>query len=95
LCLVISGNKKRLDDYDFVIQATGFNPLSFIKLFPDKSLFGDERFDDTIESDLSLSNVSPKLHLPGVAAMAQGPGFPNLSCLGLLADRVLKPYISK
>jgi hypothetical protein len=24
--------------------------------------------------------------------LAQGPGFPNLSCLGLLADRVLGAY---
>ena len=33
------------------------------------------------------------LHLPVLAGVAQGPGFPNLSCLGLLADRVLGAYV--
>jgi len=32
------------------------------------------------------------LHLPMLAGIAQGPGFPNLSCLGLLADRILASY---
>jgi mycobactin lysine-N-oxygenase len=27
--------------------------------------------------------------LPNLAGLNQGPGFPNLSCLGLLSDRVL------
>jgi mycobactin lysine-N-oxygenase len=31
--------------------------------------------------------------LPLVAALAQGPGFPNLSCLGLLSDRILRRYV--
>lgn len=96
LSLVLADDaKKRLDGYDYVIEATGFDPRSFIKLFPDKSLFSDEHFPDKIEPDLSVAGVSPKLHVPGLAAMAQGPGFPNLSCLGLLSERVLKPYISK
>jgi mycobactin lysine-N-oxygenase len=29
------------------------------------------------------------LFLPNLAGLNQGPGFPNLSCLGLLSDRVL------
>jgi len=37
--------------------------------------------------------VNPPLHLPLVAGLAQGPGFPNLSCLGLLSDRVLRRYV--
>ena len=39
--------------------------------------------------DLALTEVFPKLFLPGLAGLTQGPGFPNLSCLGLLSDRVL------
>jgi mycobactin lysine-N-oxygenase len=27
------------------------------------------------------------------AGLAQGPGFPNLSCLGLLSDRILRRYV--
>jgi mycobactin lysine-N-oxygenase len=34
-------------------------------------------------------DVAPKLFLPNLAGLNQGPGFPNLSCLGLLSDRVL------
>jgi hypothetical protein len=30
-----------------------------------------------------------KLFLPGLSGLTQGPGFPNLSCLGLLSDRIL------
>lgn len=34
------------------------------------------------------------LHLPCLSGVAQGPGFPGLSCLGLLSDRILTPYVS-
>jgi mycobactin lysine-N-oxygenase len=42
---------------------------------------------------LSVAGLSPPLHLPVLAGLAQGPGFPNLSCLGLLSDRILRRYI--
>jgi len=45
-----------------------------------------------IGHDLAIAGLHPKLHLPVLAGVAQGPGFPNLSCLGLLADRVLGAY---
>lgn len=53
-----------------------------------------DRFERAVSTDLSLGGLAPALHLPALAGMAQGPGFPNLSCLGLLADRVLRPYVS-
>jgi mycobactin lysine-N-oxygenase len=28
-----------------------------------------------------------------LAGLEQGPGFPNLSCLGLLSDRILRRYV--
>jgi hypothetical protein len=40
-----------------------------------------------IDVDLSVAGLCPPLHLPVAAGLAQGPGFPNLSCLGLLSDR--------
>jgi mycobactin lysine-N-oxygenase len=43
--------------------------------------------------DLSVAGLSPPLHLPVLAGLAQGPGFPNLSCLGLLSDRILRRYV--
>jgi mycobactin lysine-N-oxygenase len=45
-----------------------------------------------IGDDLAVAGLHPRLHLPVLAGVAQGPGFPNLSCLGLLADRVLGAY---
>jgi mycobactin lysine-N-oxygenase len=48
--------------------------------------------EQAISDDLSLTGFLPKLHLPMLAGIAQGPGFPNLSCLGLLADRILVSY---
>jgi mycobactin lysine-N-oxygenase len=42
---------------------------------------------------LELSGVSPRLHIPGLAGVSQGPGFANLGCLGLLANRVLQPVL--
>jgi len=45
-----------------------------------------------IGHDLAVTGLSPKLHLPVLAGVAEGPGFPNLSCLGLLSDRVLGAY---
>ncbi|MGH3979775.1 MAG: SidA/IucD/PvdA family monooxygenase [Pseudonocardiaceae bacterium] len=45
-----------------------------------------------IEHDLAVRGLHPRLHLPMLAGLEQGPGFPNLSCLGLLSDRILRPY---
>ena len=53
---------------------------------------GDE-LDRRIEVDLSVGGLSPPVHLPMVSGLAQGPGFPNLSCLGLLSDRILRRYV--
>ena len=47
-----------------------------------------------IDTDLTVAGLDAPLHLPMLAGLAQGPGFPNLSCLGLLADRVLRPYVA-
>jgi mycobactin lysine-N-oxygenase len=44
--------------------------------------------------DLSVAGLTPPLHLPVLAGLAQGPGFPNLSCLGLLSDRILRRYVT-
>ena len=48
-----------------------------------------------LSSTLSLQPgfLPDGLHLPTLAGWAQGPGFPNLSCLGRLSERILRPYI--
>jgi mycobactin lysine-N-oxygenase len=54
--------------------------------------FNGHAIERAITEDISLNDFTPKLHLPMLAAIALGPGFPNLSCLGLLADRILAAY---
>jgi mycobactin lysine-N-oxygenase len=89
--------------YDFVIVAIGFNSLSFGDLFDDEtrrhvtSTLGGwdaRRLQELITHDLSSGHLRPRLHLPMLAGLAQGPGFPNLSCLGLVSDRILAPYVT-
>ena len=50
--------------------------------------------EEQIETDLGIAGFTPRLHLPMMAGFAQGPGFPNLSCLGTLADRVLSTHVA-
>jgi len=52
-----------------------------------------ERIGETIDFNLRVRSFAPNLHLPMLAAFRRGPGFPNLSCLGTLSDRVLKAYV--
>ncbi|WP_157114091.1 SidA/IucD/PvdA family monooxygenase [Nocardia gamkensis] len=85
---------------DLVIDATGGRPLWFLELFDANAAdllelaVGGEltqaRIETAIGYDLAVSGLDSKLYLPNLAALAQGPGFPNLSCLGALSDRVLQ-----
>jgi mycobactin lysine-N-oxygenase len=89
------------DEYDYVVVARGFDTLWFRNLLDENThirmdavtrSFDVRTIEHTIAVDLSIEGFTPKLHLPMLAGLAQGPGFPNLSCLGLLADRILAAY---
>jgi mycobactin lysine-N-oxygenase len=93
--------KMKHDEYDYVVVARGFDALWFRHLLDKDTYarmaevthsFDGRTIEHAIAGDLSLDGFTPKLHLPMLAAIAQGPGFPNLSCLGLLADRILASY---
>lgn len=84
-----------------VILPTGFDPFWFRSILGKgcdalraklNTEAGREEITMSIQDDLSISGVSPKLHAPMLAGIAQGPGFPNLSSLGLMSDRVLSSY---
>ncbi|MEU7142867.1 SidA/IucD/PvdA family monooxygenase [Nocardia sp. NPDC046473] len=89
----------QLHTFDLVIDATGGQPLWFLELFDqdatdllELAVGGrptHQRIEASIGYDLAVANMAAKLYLPNLAAVAQGPGFPNLSCLGELSDRVL------
>ena len=46
-----------------------------------------------IGRNLELLGMRPRLHIPGLAGLSQGPGFANLGALGLLSNRVLQPLL--
>jgi mycobactin lysine-N-oxygenase len=83
-------------DYNFIISGIGFNPLSFTNLMEDKTGLLDKKdLEKKIQEDMSVQDFKPVLHLPMLSALNQGIGFSELTCLGLLADRILLPYCNK
>jgi mycobactin lysine-N-oxygenase len=94
------GHERERVAYDLVVVAIGFRARWFEGLLGDQArrrleaALAGEELERRIDLDLSAAGLSPPLHLPGVAGLAQGPGFPNLSCLGLLSDRILRRYVT-
>ncbi len=88
-----------LHRFDLVIDGSGADPLWFLPLMSPAALdllqlgvggpLTGERLEESIGHDLAVVGVTPKLVLPNLSGVNEGPGFPNLSCLGLLSDRVL------
>jgi mycobactin lysine-N-oxygenase len=95
------GSERERVAYDFVVVAIGFDPRWFEALLGEearrrlKGALAGAELARRIEVDLSVAGLDPPLHLPVVAGLAQGPGFPNLSCLGLLSDRILRRYVPR
>lgn len=103
LTLANGGQAARVHTFDLVVDATGGQPLWFLDIFDSAAAdlielaigwpVTKDRLADSIGHDLAVSGLTPKLYLPGIAGFAQGPGFPNLSCLGMLSDRILRPAL--
>ncbi len=91
--------------HDYLINCTGFDLLEQLRgLFSPALRAEIERragpvwdrppeAEVTIGRALELQGMRPRLYIPGLAALSQGPGFANLGCLGLLANRVLAPLV--
>lgn len=85
--------------FDLVIDGSGADSLWFVPLLGQDALdllelglggpLSGDLLQANIGDDLAVTHVTPKLFLPGLSGLTQGPGFPNLSCLGLLSDRIL------
>jgi mycobactin lysine-N-oxygenase len=93
------GDERERVAYDLVVVAIGFDARAFearlggeARVRLESAIAGHE-LERRIDVDLSVSGLNPPLHLPLLAGFAQGPGFPNLSCLGLLSDRILRRYV--
>ncbi len=90
--------------FDLVIDGSGADALWFTELFSQDALdlielglggpLTGDALQEAIGYDLAVSDVTPKLFLPNLSGLNQGPGFPNLSCLGLMSDRILGADIS-
>lgn len=94
-------------EHDYVVNCTGFDLLAQLRtLFPAATRAEIEarvgRLWDTpagtevpIGRHLELLEMQPRLQIPGLAGLSQGPGFANLGALGLLANRVLQPLFEE
>jgi mycobactin lysine-N-oxygenase len=90
-------------EHDYVANCTGFDLLAQLRtLFPAKVREEIERqagpiwdqpagTEVPIGRHLELRGLHPRLQIPGLAGLSQGPGFANLGALGLLSNRVLQP----
>jgi mycobactin lysine-N-oxygenase len=95
------------EPYHYVVNCTGFDLLAQLRgLFPDEVRAEVERqagqlWDTPPQTEipigraLELEGMSPRLHIPGLGGLSQGPGFANLGSLGLLANRVLQPLFDE
>ena len=79
--------------YDKIIVAIGFDPTAAISLL--SPVLRPQLSTDEVQRriDEQLCIPGRNIHMPMLAGLVQGPGFPNPSRLGLLADRVLSRSI--
>lgn len=93
--------------HDFVVNCTGFDLLAQLRdLFPPQlrgrvesragALWDRPAGTEVrIGRSLELEGMEPRLHIPGLGGLSQGPGFANLGALGLLSNRVLQPLLQE
>jgi mycobactin lysine-N-oxygenase len=92
-------------EHEYVVNCTGFDLLAQLRgLFPAPLRAEVERqagplwerpagSEVRIGRGLELEGMTPRLHIPGLGGLSQGPGFANLGALGLLSNRVLQPLL--
>lgn len=88
---------------DLIIEASGRDAAWFLRLLATSAMASladalDGQVDarclqEAIGHDLSVRGLAPRLHLPNLADLTQGPGFHAMTCLGLTADRILSSYL--
>jgi mycobactin lysine-N-oxygenase len=92
-------------EHEYVVNCTGFDLLAQLRnLFGPELRDEIERrvgplwegargTEVPIGRNLELRGMAPRLQIPGLAGLSQGPGFANLGALGLLSNRVLQPLL--
>jgi mycobactin lysine-N-oxygenase len=101
-----SASGSEVHEHDYVVNCTGFDLLEQLRVLLSAQAAEEvERrvgglwsmppeAELPIGRHLELKGMNPRLHVPGLAGISQGPGFANLGSLGVLANRVLEPLIS-
>jgi len=94
-------------EHDYVVNCTGFDLLAQLRdMFPPETREEIEAqtgqlwdappgTEVPIGRHLELREMRPRLQIPGLAGLSQGPGFANLGALGLLSNRVLQPLLGE
>jgi mycobactin lysine-N-oxygenase len=94
-------------EHDYVVNCTGFDLLAQLQtLFDAGTRTAIEAkvgplwempagTEVPIGRNLELVGMEPRLQIPGLAGLSQGPGFANLGALGLLSNRVLQPLLGE
>jgi mycobactin lysine-N-oxygenase len=99
--------ERRQESYvcDFAVLAMGTDHLAVLRgMLTERSLeeilrrtglpeLSDRVVEPLIGQHFELGSLRPRLHLPMLSRVAQGPGFANLSCLGRLSDWILSAYV--
>jgi mycobactin lysine-N-oxygenase len=98
-------NDRETRIYDYLIVSIGFDHIGFLRrlLTPgardllrthlQAPEINHEVVEESIDRFLAVGDFRPYLHLPMLAGLNQGPGFPNLSSLGRLSDHILACYV--
>lgn len=93
-------------EHEYVANCTGFDLLAQLRtMFSEEVREEIERrsgplwdrpagTEVPIGRHLELRGMQPRLQIPGLAGLSQGPGFANLGALGLLSNRVLQPFLN-
>jgi mycobactin lysine-N-oxygenase len=101
-----SASGVEMTEHDYVVNCTGFDLLEQLRrlLSPEACAEVERQVGGLwsrppeaelpIGRNLELAGMSPRVHVPGLAGIGQGPGFANLGSLGVLANRVLEPLLA-
>jgi hypothetical protein len=93
------GTERKKLRFDRLIVAISFDALSTLRVLPRElrnklvDQESEQKIGEHLAWDLSVPDVKPRLHLPMLATLPQGPGLPNLTSLGELSDRILFDYV--
>jgi len=99
--------QREVTNYDYIVVSTGADPLSFlVEVMPESTRehvlrgvglaeISERAVQRKIDSSLAVEGLSPRLHLPMLSGLNQGPGFATLSSLGRLSDRILADYVTR